>query len=268
MTEKSRHAISSSSIDHVYNILTDSIEILMYSKVGIPDNGKAPFLKLSGTKGIVFPSFFRKMLSTIYFYNESGFRVEEIYYVMADYFLMNEVESHLFIMKEEIMPEIVFFSRHIFPEFSSPPLHLLTDRQVHAFHQFPVIIRIPQPLPVNKRLQNSHLLRTFSFSISKEIYNYRPVLYALQISGLKTYHFHANCLKTSASRLPPRGSWPEGPERAGDELPAARGRQFLQRPLTAVAVFPKGELSCLWIESFVPRSFRQLVPHVPQNVHG
>ena len=48
------------------------------------------------------------------------------------------------------------------------------------------------------------------------------------------------CLKTSASRLPPRGSWPKGPERARDGIPAANGRQFLQRPLTAVAELSRG----------------------------
>jgi len=59
----------------------------------------------------------------------------------------------------------------------------------------------------------------------------------------------------------PRGSWPEGPERAGDGIPAANGRQFLLPALSPLSrSSPEGEPSCLWIESFVPSTFSSVSP--------
>ena len=67
------------------------------------------------------------------------------------------------------------------------------------------------------------------------------------------------CLKTCTSRLPPRGSWPEGPERAKDGIPAARGRLF---PLPALSplrgALPEGEPAGLSFSSFIPGIFCRL----------
>ena len=69
-------------------------------------------------------------------------------------------------------------------------------------------------------------------------------------------------------RLPPRGKLAaKQTERAGMESRRPTAAFPFTRPLTAVAVFPEGEPAGLPIVSLIPRAFRQLVPHVSQNVH-
>ena len=54
----------------------------------------------------------------------------------------------------------------------------------------------------------------------------------------------------------PRGSWPKGPERARDGIPAASGRHFSLLALSAAPVFP-GENPHFPIESFIPEMYSQ-----------
>ena len=82
---------------------------------------------------------------------------------------------------------------------------------------------------------------------------------ALQELESMPYLFHRSCLKSFAERLPLRGSWPEGPDRAEME---SGGQRFVSSPASRELPF-RGEPFCVWIETIGMGSFHQSVSHVP-----
>jgi hypothetical protein len=129
-------------IDFIYDVLADSFEILVNCEVRVSPDFKAPVLKLSGAFCVVFPSFFGKVLASIDFNDESGFGVKEIYNVMANHFLVNKMDSHLFVGEKKGTPEMILFRGHVFPELHPSLFHFFADRHIEAFDLFPVIFGI------------------------------------------------------------------------------------------------------------------------------